>query len=161
MNLTQFLDQRGITYRAYHHNETYDAQHMAQILHISGRNVAKAVMACASNGPRFFVLVVPATQRVDLQRVAAVVGAANVRLATELEIHERCVDCEPGVVSVFGSHFGLQTIVDESVSKKDDLVFQGNTHAESIGIRFADFYVLEHPRIATIIEQHEEAKAAS
>ena len=160
MNLTQFLDQRIHLPRLPPQRNVRCPTHGPDIAYLwtercesrDGVRVKWAAILCA----RGF-----GDANASTCCVAAVVGAANVRLATEPEIHERCVGCEPGVVSVFGSHFGLQTIVDESVSKKDDLVFQGNTHAESIGIRFADFYVLEHPRIATIIEQHEEAKAAS
>jgi Ala-tRNA(Pro) deacylase len=160
MNLTKFLDQSGITYRIYYHDKTYDAQHMAQLLHVTGRKIAKAVMVRDSKGPRFIVVVVPAANRVDLRRVAAVLEGTDVRLATELEIREHCAGCESGVVPVFGSHYGMQTIVDESVSRQDELIFQGNTHAESVSMRFADFYILEHPRIATIAEQHDEKSLA-
>jgi len=160
MNLTNFLDQNGITYRTYYHDKTYDAQHMAQLLHVSGRKIAKAVLIRDSKGPNFIVVVVPATNRVDLQRVAAVLRGTDVRLATEPEIRECCGGCESGVVPLFGSHYGLQTIIDESVSKQDELVFQGSTHADSVSMRFADFYLLEHPRIATIAEQHDETTLA-
>lgn len=161
MNLTQFLDQQDITYRVYHHRETYDAQHMAQTLHVPGRKIAKTVMARASGGSRFIVLVVPGTMFVDLQRVSAVLGGIDVRLATESEILQRCPGCEFGVVPIFGSKYGLETIVDESVSKQDQIVFQGDTHEEAVQLRFSDFYALEHPRIATIAQSHPEAELAS
>ena len=161
MNLTHFLDQQDITYQVYRHHETYDAQHMAQTLHVPGRKIAKTVMARASGGSTLIVLVVPGTKFVDLRRVSAVLGGIDVRLATESEILERCPGCEFGVVPIFGSQYGMETIVDESVAKQERIVFQGDTHEEAIQLRFSDFYVLEHPRIATIIQSHPKADLVS
>ncbi len=162
MNPATLLDKNSIAYRTYHHDETFDAQHMAQSMHVSGRKVAKAVMVSFSNGKHFVVLVVPAPERVELQRVAEIVAADDVRLATEPEMLGRCGgDCELGVVPIFGSLYGLQTIVDESLANQDEFVFQSNTHTESIRMRFADYYALEHPRIATIIQQRRKTKMAS
>jgi Ala-tRNA(Pro) deacylase len=161
MNLIAFLEGHGITYRIYHHDKTYDAQHMAQSIHISGRKIAKTVMVRTSNGSDFIVLVVPATERVDLNRVAAILGGINVRMATKPEIRDHACGCELGIVPIFGSQYGMQTVVDETLTHQDELVFQGETHADTIRMRFADFYLLEHPRIATIVKQDEGSTIAS
>ena len=161
MNLTKYLDQQGVIYRTYHHDETFDAQHMAQSIHISGRIVAKTVMVQPAGSSNSIVLVVPATERVDLRRVSAVLGGVDVRLATESEILEHATGCEFGVVPIFGSQYGMQTIIDESISHQDEVVFQGQTHEESVRMKFADFYRLEHPRIATIVQQPQGNKIAS
>lgn len=161
MNLTRFLDQSGIVYRVYYHDETYNAQHMAQTLHISGQKVAKAVLVATQGGSKFMVLIVPGTKLVDLRRVGAILGGTDVRLATELEILEHCPGCEFGVVPVFGRQYGMGTIVDESISKQDEIVFQGDNHAEAVRLRFADYYVLEGPRIATIIQQERQPDLVS
>ncbi|HTQ95832.1 MAG TPA: YbaK/EbsC family protein [Candidatus Acidoferrum sp.] len=161
MNLTAYLDQQGVTYRTYHHDETFDAQHMAQSIHLSGHMVAKTVLVHAVGGANCFVLVVPAAERVDLRRVSAILGGVEVRLATEAEILEHATGFEFGIVPIFGSQFGLQTIIDESLSHQDELVFQGQTHEETVRMKFADFYRLEHPRIATIVQHRPENKLAS
>ena len=145
MNLTAFLDRHDVIYRVYHHGQTYGAQQLAQTLHMSGEKISKAVMVSAGNGLKFIVLVVPAARLVDLRRVGAILGGTNVRLATESEIFEHCPGCEFGVVPLFASQYGMETIVDESISKQEELVFQGDTHEETVRMRFADFYALEHP----------------
>ena len=161
MNVTRFLDQSGVIYRVYCHDETYAAQHMAQMLHMSGQMIAKAVMVRANGGDRFIVAIVPGSKLVDLRRVAAILGGIQVELATEAEILEHCPGCEFGVVPVFGSQYGLETIVDESISKQGEIVFQGDTHEEAVRLRFADFYALERPRIATIVQQGREHELAT
>src|SRR3954468_5850325 len=47
MNLPSFLDEQGVNYRLSHHPETYRSQDLAQIEHMSGRNVVKPVLVKA------------------------------------------------------------------------------------------------------------------
>ena len=67
MNLPSFLDEQAINYRLSTHAETYRWQDLAQIEHISGRNVVKPVVVKA-DGP--FVSVRPAVSyKVDLMEL--------------------------------------------------------------------------------------------
>ncbi len=153
MNVTEFLDQRGIPYNVYPHEKTFDAQHMAQSLHVPGRNIAKTVMARVNGGAKHVVLVVPATERIDLHRVSTALGDAEVRLATEPEIASLCPGCEFGIVPIFGSQFGMQTMVDESITKQDDIFFQGDKHDQTIRMSYEDFCTVELPLVAAIVER--------
>jgi hypothetical protein len=53
MSCVRFLDQHGINYRLYRHDQTFDAQHTAQVLHVPGKSVAKTVMARTRGGSRY------------------------------------------------------------------------------------------------------------
>jgi Ala-tRNA(Pro) deacylase len=75
------LDQRGIPYEELHHLDAYTAQEMAQREHISGHRVAKVVGVMADGRP--VELILPASRRVMLDRVRALLGADTARLATE------------------------------------------------------------------------------
>jgi Ala-tRNA(Pro) deacylase len=155
MSCVRFLDQHGINYRLYRHDQAFDAQHMAQALHVPGKSVAKTVMARVRGGSRYFVLVVPAPHRIDWNRVSGALGGIDIELADESQIVEHCPDCASGVVPLFGSQYGLQTIVDETVAKQDEIVIQGDTHDEAVRLRFSDFYAVEHPKVAAIAQAHE------
>jgi Ala-tRNA(Pro) deacylase len=151
MNLTRFLDLYGVPYQHFQHDQTYDAQHLAQSLHVSGRNIAKTVMVRTNiDGFENVVLVVPATKRVDLQRASKALGA-DVGLATESEMLNQCPGCEFGVVPIFGSKFGMETIVDKSMAEQEEIVFQGDTHEEAIRMKYSDFHAVEHPLVASIV----------
>lgn len=152
MHITEFLDQRGIAYQVYPHEKTFDAQHMAQSLHVPGRSVAKTVMAHADGGFKHVVLVVPGSERVDLARVSKALGNAEIHLASEAEIAEMCPECERGVVPIFGSQFGMETMVDESLTKQEDIFFEGDTHDQTIRMRYEDFSKIEHPLVSAIVE---------
>jgi Ala-tRNA(Pro) deacylase len=117
---------------------------------VRGSEVAKTVLLRADRGFQYVVAVLPAPRHVDLDRVATALGRSKLELATEVEIAEHCPDCEMGALPPFGSQYGMPTIVDEALAEDEEIVFEGNTHHESIRMRFADYRRLEQPLIARI-----------
>jgi Ala-tRNA(Pro) deacylase len=149
MNVQQFLKQQKVSYSVLNHEPTYDAQHMAQAVHESGEHVAKTVLLRAGHG--YVMAVVPATHQVDLAAVKrGLKGARRVELATELEFGRLFTDCEIGALPPFGSQYGLRTLVDARLAQQEEIVFEGNTHEESVGMRYRDYERIEKPTVATI-----------
>jgi Ala-tRNA(Pro) deacylase len=91
--------------------------------------------------------VLPADCKIDVQKVSQALGGAEVELATEAQVAEHCPDCEVGVLPPFGSQYGLQTIVDESLARQLEIVFEANNHHEAIRMSFEDYRRLENPTI--------------
>jgi Ala-tRNA(Pro) deacylase len=150
MNVQKFLNERRVPFDMLTHEPTYDAQHMAQAVHVPGHEVAKTVLLRANHGYNYVVAVLPATSMIDFERAAKALGGTRLALATELEMANICPDCEIGVLPPFGSEYGLETVVDESLAADEWIVFEGNTHNESIRMKFADFCDLEHPLVLPI-----------
>ncbi len=155
MNIKAFLSSRHIDFKVYQHDETADSQHLAQSLHVPGSNVAKTVLLRANGGFKYLLIVLPAAEQLDLAKVSKAIGGAQVRLATELEIADRCPDCELGILPPFGSRINADTLVDESLGKHDDIFFQGDSHREAIRLRYRDFCQLEHPLIVSVTKPHQ------
>ncbi len=153
MKTSDILDKARVSYRTYAHEETYDAQHLAAALHVPGDNVAKTVLLRADGDFLHIVAVLPATAKLDLRRVSSAFGGADSRLATEIEITEHCPECEFGILPSFGSRFGMKTIVDESLSRHEDIFFEGNSHTEAIRLPYSEFARLEHPLVVDIVER--------
>jgi Ala-tRNA(Pro) deacylase len=150
MKVQDYLNQNNVAFDTLEHEPTYDAQRMAQAVHTPGHEVAKTVLLRAADGA-YVVAVLPADEQIDLAKVAKALGATTVELATEHEIAERCLDCEIGALPPFGSQYGMQTLVDESLAEDEKIVFEGNTHREAIRIAFDDFRKLEKPLISSFI----------
>lgn len=148
MNIQDFLKSKGVPFEVELHPDAYDAQHLAQALHVSGKRVAKAVMVRANHGYVDVVAVLPATHRLDMPRLSAALGGAAVSLATEIEIAERCPDCEFGILSPFGSRYGMKTVVDGALAEAAEIHFAGNNHHEAIRMSYHDFEAIEHPLAA-------------
>jgi Ala-tRNA(Pro) deacylase len=152
MNLAKYLEERGVEFELIPHRETYDAQHMAEALHVSGHHVAKTVLLRADSGYAFVVAVLPATRKIQMGKASAALGGSRLELGTEQELAEHCPDCEFGVLPPFGSQYGMRTLVDEELNWGEWIVFEANTHHEAIRMRFEDFQQLENPLIAPISE---------
>jgi len=148
MNWNAFLTEHEMDFEVLAHPDTYDAQHMAEALHISGRQIAKTVLIRADRGFAYIVAVLPATRRVDLALLSAAFGGSHVEFATETEIAEHCPDCEFGVLPPFGSQYDMKTIVDAELAKGEWIVFECPTHHEAVRIPTADFLRVEQPLIA-------------
>jgi len=147
MNVSELLQQRNVAYDVIPHRDTYDAQRMAQTLHVAGREVAKTVLLRVDNGKQYGVAVLPADKSIDFERVSELLSGSNVELATEIEIGEHCPDCELGALPPFGTQYGMMTLVDESLTQDEQIVFEGNTHHEAIRMKFHDFREIEQPQI--------------
>jgi Ala-tRNA(Pro) deacylase len=150
MQVVEFLNQKHVPFEVLSHAPTYDAQHMAHAVHVKGAAVAKTVLLRANHGYRYLTAIVPADKKIDFDVASRSLGHCELRLATETEISEVCPDCEFGILLPFGSQYGAKTVVDSSFEKQPDIVFEGNTHEESIRINFADFCRLESPLIVAL-----------
>ena len=148
MNVRHFLETRQVPFETIRHRETFDAQHLAQALATPGREVAKSVLIRADHNYRYIVAVLPATHRIDFDELSRFLGGAELELATEVEIAERCPDCEFGVLPPFGSHYGAQTIVDESLTHDETITFDSVCHTEAMRMKYVDYYNFEHPLVA-------------
>jgi Ala-tRNA(Pro) deacylase len=148
MSMKYLLQRRHVPFEVVSHAAAYDAQHLAQALHTPGREVAKTVLLRANHAFRYIVAVLPATHRIDFAKLSEFLGEAHIELATEVEIAERCPDCEFGVLPPFGSHYGAETIVDESLTADEYIWFESDSHTEAIRMKYAEYYDLEHPLVA-------------
>ena len=63
MNISDFLRREKVKFDVISHHDTYNAQTMAQTLHVSGHHVAKTVLLRADNGAEYVVAVLPARLR--------------------------------------------------------------------------------------------------
>lgn len=148
MSMKHFLQRRHVPFEVVTHAEAFDAQHLAQALHTPGREVAKTVLLRADHDYRYIVAVLPATHVIDFDRLSEFLGGTHLELATEVEIAERCPDCEFGVLPPFGSHYGVQTIVDQSLTEDEYISFESDSHTEAIRMKYAQYYDFEHPLVA-------------
>lgn len=149
LNVLRFLTEKQIPFTVLPHAETFDTPRLAERLHQPGRSVVKTVLLRADHGFKYVLAVLPATRHVDLTRLSDLLGRAEIRLATRLEIADCCPDCEFGVLPPFGSHYGMQTIVDHSLAENDEIVIASNARHEAIRLKYRDYFDLERPLVAS------------
>lgn len=150
MKIAEYLKERDVSFDVMDHPETFEASRLAKQLHIPGCRVAKTVLLNADHGYVYIVAVLPADQQIDFELASDALGGSCLTLASEAEISEHCPDCELGVLPPFGSQYGMKTVVDDSLAKVDEIVFEGNRHCEAIRMKFEDFRHVEEPLVAQI-----------
>jgi Ala-tRNA(Pro) deacylase len=139
------LQEQGLSYEELHHPEAYTAQTVAQQEHVTGHRVAKVVVVVADGRP--VELILPASRQVDLERVRDILGASDVRLATEQELQEFFPDCEVGAMPALRHWLGVDLLMDSSMQVNGDIVLQAGTHCDALRMRFDDWFRLVNPRV--------------
>ena len=150
MNIQEFLKRKNVSFDVLPHRETYQAQRMAQAVHVSGHHVAKTVLVRIGEPSEYVVVVLPASHNIDFEAAQKVFGVERVELATEREIADRCPDCDVGALPPFGSQYEIKTVVDASLTEDDEIVFESQSHSESIRMKYADFARLENPGVVSL-----------
>ena len=143
MRIRDFLRSRTARFEVFLHRPSHSASHLAESIHVPGRCVAKGVLVKA--GDSFALAVLPATHRIDLERLGHLLGGLDTRIATEAEVERIFADCEPGVLPPFGHLYGITTIVDTTLSGGSEIVFVANTTHEGVRMRFRDYEAIESP----------------
>jgi Ala-tRNA(Pro) deacylase len=142
------LEQHGIAYEERQHPEAYTAQELAQREHISGHRVAKVVGIIADGRP--IELILPASRQVMLPWVRAVLGARELRLATEEELARYFPDCEIGAIPALRHWQGVEVIMDGCLRCAGDIFILGGTHRDAIRMNFDDWFALVNPRVEAL-----------
>lgn len=145
MNLLDYLSSAGVDFTVMHHEEYYTAQEEAAAQGLSGHVFAKTVVVRA--GDEYVLLVLPASHRVDLERVEQILDT-DVCMVTEADLKGLFPDCEVGAEPPFGSQFGLRTLVDEHLAQQERIAIRAGSHTEVVLLDYADYARLERPEVA-------------
>src|SRR5579885_3339992 len=155
MRISDYLTAQRIDFESLPHPPAFSAQKRAKYLRLPGRQVAKSVLLSGPSG--YLLAVLPATHHVDTRALAEHLGGP-VRLANDLEIADVFCDCEWGVVSPFGTRYGLCTLLDDSIQSDAPLVLETHTQFESIRLLCRDFERLEQPRRLPFARRNRNAR---
>ena len=151
LTVQEFLRRGNVAYTVFQHAPAFTAQEEAAVTHVPGRNWAKPVVCFADGEP--IQAVVPADREVDLERLADVTSAHEVRLADESELRWLYPDCELGAMPPFGPLYKQAVYVDEGLTRDDEIVFNAGTHSDAICMRYADFAAITRPTIGRFAER--------
>lgn len=144
--LEVFLKERHVDFRALIHPEAYTAQEVAASMHVKGQELAKAVMVKTDGS--FVMTVLPASGRIDFQKLKDFLGNKDVRLASEDEFRGLFPDCETGAEPPFGNLYNIDTVVDAALTHDEEIYFNAGSHYEAVEMRYKDYEALVRPKIA-------------
>ena len=150
--LKEFLDENGVRYVSIVHSSTFTAQEIAASAHIPGKELAKTVVARIDG--RMAMAVVPASLKVDFQRLAEVAGAEEALLCDEAEFRDKFPGCEVGAMPPFDNLYGMDVYVSDQLAEDEEIAFNAGSHTELIRLTYSDFQRLVEPWVGNITYGH-------
>ena len=136
MTIREYLKACDIDYEEVKHPREVSTRRLAQAAHISGDQLAKAVMLHADSGCRLAVL--PSSCDADLEALSQLFNE-RVELASEAEIIGRFSDCDPGATTPVGQAYGLQVYVDDMLRHQPDIYFDAGDHETLLHMSGSEF----------------------
>ena len=135
--LMSWLAERGIEHERHEHAAAFTARETAHAEGVDPRTFAK-VVGVRTDDDRNYLLILDATDQVDLVKAGAALFARRVRLLTEAELAALAPDCEPGTIPAVGVLFHVPMVADYAVREDRDISFNAGSHRWSVRVdRFA------------------------
>jgi len=150
--LCDFLDGHNIRYLSMRHSLAYTAQEIAAAAHVHGKEFAKTVIVRIDG--ELAMAVLPATEKLDPDLLAAAVQAGEVALAGEDEFQGRFPKCEPGAMPPFGNLFDMKVYAEEKLAANETITFNAGSHTELIQMSFRDYRDLVQPEIVRLSKSY-------
>lgn len=145
-----FLDEHDVDYEHTEHEPVYTAQEVAEVEHVPGRQVAKVVIL--TDGDESIMALLPATRKIQLEKIRRAAGNDALRLASEEEFADTFAGCEIGAMAPFGNLYDVPVFVDQSLREDETITFNAGTHSDAITMSYADFERLVDPVAADYSE---------
>ena len=148
-DLTRVLDEAEVSYELLPHAHTERATDEAKALGVDPTDVAKTLVVTGPDGN--VRAVVPASERLDLHKLADACGVARgeIELAAEDDLGRDYPAFELGAVPPVGGPSD-RVVVDRRVTERDSVVFEAGSHDESVRTASADLVRAAGAEVADI-----------
>jgi Ala-tRNA(Pro) deacylase len=146
--LKEFLNSQHIKYVVINHSPAYTAQEIAALAHVRGKEMAKTVMVKLDTEMAMAVL--PASMKVNIERLQEASGAYQANIAGEKEFKDMFPDCEIGAMPPFGNLYEMEVYASNKLAEDTEIAFNAGSHTELIRMAYKDFERLVKPKIANI-----------
>lgn len=143
-----YLRTNKVPYQLHHHPLAYTADRVAASEHISGKLMAKVVLAFVDK--ELVMLVLSSNHSVNTISLGQLMEGRPVRLAHESEFAPIFSDCEVGAMPPFGPLYNVPVFVDKALTEQPVIYFQAGTHTDTISMRYSDYQKLVHLNILNL-----------
>jgi Ala-tRNA(Pro) deacylase len=132
----RYMVRRAAQYDLMLHPHTGSSLETALAAEVPADHIAKAVVVKDKSG--YALVVIPASHQLRLNHLRHDLHR-ELELATEEEITQLFGDCEPGAVPPLGPAYGIETLLDESLTGLADVYFEAGDHEQLVHLCGEDF----------------------
>ncbi len=137
--LKAYLAEHSVDYEVSLHPRTADSAHTAEVSHIPGDRLAKAVILEDDDG--YVMAVIPSSHRVSLGKLHHQLDR-RLGLATEDELKPLFPDCDLGAIPPVGGAYGMDTLVEKHLLDQPEVWFEAGDHEEVVHVSGQQFRTL-------------------
>ena len=156
--LVDWLESHRIDYEVHRHSLAFTASDTARAEGVNPRSFAK-VVGVRTELARDALLVLLATDHVDLRKAGRALDAVTVRLLTETELAAHAPECEAGAIPAVGSLFGLPTYADYAIRDDPEISFNAGSHRLSVRVDRAAWERAAEVRYVDLAKRDDEHPA--
>lgn len=138
-SVVRVLADHGTEYELVPHPKSFSSMESAHTAHVAEDHIAKGVLLQDSEG--YVLAVIPASEWVDLRRLKAELGR-DLSMAPEAEVDRFFSDCAPGAIPPLGEAYGLEMVLDESLTHLSSIYFEGGDHEHLVRLSGDEFNAL-------------------
>src|SRR3989344_885718 len=143
------LGKKKVKFEVVPHKTVFTSYDLAQTLGEKLDKIAKTLLVhvqlpeMKKQGKQTYLVVVPATYYVDLQKVRKSLKATKAELAPEKVMAK--FGLKPGALSPFGSLRGLGVVVDKALLRTKDVIVGAESFTEHLRMKMKDLVAIEPP----------------
>jgi len=131
--LLDWLTRHRVEHELHTHPEAFTARGTAKAEGVDPRTFAKVVGVATADGRRA-LLILDATDQVDLRKARRLLNAAEVRLLSEPELAVLAPGCEAGALPAVGALFGVPMYADRAIREDPEISFNAGTHRHAVRV---------------------------
>lgn len=134
------LSLTRVDYQILRHHHTSTALGSARTAHVDPSELAKAVVLKDQIGP--LLAVVPASERLDLDRLRATLRRPGLDFLPEDQLDALFYDCDKGAIPPLGPDYRVPTVVDTHLRDADNVYFEAGDHEDLVHVNQTSFRAL-------------------
>ncbi len=138
-----YLEQAKVKYDVVPHKTVFTAYDLGQTLKTKLEEIAKTLLVRAD--ATYHLVVLRASDRLDLKKLQKLLAAKNVKIAREQDM-ARELKVKPGALTPFAGVHKLGLVVDQALTRAKQALFGSGSFEHSIRMKVADWLKLEQPK---------------
>jgi len=135
------------------HAPVYTSEEAARVRGVELKTGVKALVL-KTESDNYVMGLVAADRKIDFKKLAKIVGAKKVELASSEKVL-KLTGCEVGSVHPFGNLFDLPTYMDGSVLENQMVNFNAGLHTVSIHMKAEDLVKVVKPLVTDFSKREE------
>jgi len=134
--LKNYLNNNNVSYQVVAHPRTASSMETAEAAHVSGDQLAKAIIV--KDKEHYAVVVLPSDHHLDLDSIGRHLDS-TIGMATEEELGTLFPDCAVGAIPPLGAAYGIKTLFDTTLAQQATVYFEAGDHEQLVSMTGEQF----------------------